>query len=132
MSLFPKELPPIVIKNVSKERVLAYGKAANDFNPLHFDEQTAKRFGYERCLAHGMLVCGMSTKLFSPWLDSRHFVKRFSVTFLRPLFVSDSVTISGKLQKNEPDEAIILITAKNGRNEVIMEGIATIAGGEAK
>lgn len=122
MTLFPNELPTIYISNITKEMVHTYGLVANDLNPIHFDEQVAKRFGYNDCIAHGMLVCGMSTKLISSWLDAHHLVKNFETTFLHPLMIGDSLTITGQFKKNKQTDAIIDIVAKNQNNIEIIRG----------
>ncbi len=128
MTLFPAELPTIDIPKITKEMVHTYGIVADDLNPIHFDEQVAKRFGYNDCIAHGMLVCGMSTKLISPWLNAHHLVKNFETTFLNPLMVGDSLTITGQFQKNNRTDAIIDIVAKNQNMIEILRGTIWIEG----
>lgn len=128
---FPEQLEDIYIEKITKEMVHTFGVVANDMNPIHFDEQVARLYGYENCIAHGMLVCGLSTKLISPWLDATHIVRNFETTFLHPLMINDSLKITGKVRKNTETEAIIELVALNQNNVEIIRAMVEIEGGKA-
>lgn len=53
----------------STEDVKAYAEVSHDWNPLHFDPESARKAGFENRLVHGMLVSSMF-----PRIISAHFV----------------------------------------------------------
>jgi len=53
----------------SSEDVKAYAEVSHDWNPLHFDPESARKAGFENRLVHGMLVSSMF-----PRIISAHFV----------------------------------------------------------
>lgn len=57
------------IRVFSSEDVKAYAEVSHDWNPLHFDSESAREAGFENRLVHGMLVSSMF-----PRIISAHFV----------------------------------------------------------
>lgn len=53
----------------SSEDVKSYAEVSHDWNPLHFDQELARKAGFENRLVHGMLVSSMF-----PRIISSHFV----------------------------------------------------------
>lgn len=53
----------------SSEDVKSYAEVSHDWNPLHFDQELARKSGFENRLVHGMLVSSMF-----PRIISSHFV----------------------------------------------------------
>lgn len=49
----------------SSEDVKAYAEVSHDWNPLHFDPESARKAGFENRLVHGMLVSSMFPRIIS-------------------------------------------------------------------
>lgn len=58
----------------SSEDVKSYAEVSHDWNPLHFDQESARKAGFESCLVHGMLVSSMF-----PRIISAHFVSSLAL-----------------------------------------------------
>jgi acyl dehydratase len=50
-----EDLSPLVKPPVTQEQLWRYANASGDFNPIHLDEEAARRVGLDGVIAHGML-----------------------------------------------------------------------------
>ena len=64
----------------TSEDVKGYAEVSHDWNPLHFDQELARKAGFENRLVHGMLVSSMF-----PRIISSHFVSSLVFTSLHLL-----------------------------------------------
>lgn len=44
---------------VSKEQLVRYAGASDDYNPIHYDDEVARSFGLPGVIVHGMLNVGL-------------------------------------------------------------------------
>ncbi|KAL0843505.1 hypothetical protein Bca101_016750 [Brassica carinata] len=65
----------------SSEDVKGYAEVSHDWNPLHFDQESARKAGFENPLVHGMLVSSMF-----PRIISAHFVSSLALVCHYPIF----------------------------------------------
>jgi acyl dehydratase len=68
-----------------------YAKVSGDVNPIHLSGLTAKAFGFERAIAHGMWVKARLLGALSGRLPDALSV---DVAFRRPLFLPSTVSLS--------------------------------------
>lgn len=48
-------------RTVTEDDVMSFARLSGDFNPLHTDEEFARRAGFGGRIAHGMLIAAMAT-----------------------------------------------------------------------
>jgi len=89
---------PVLKKKITVKRIRDYAQVSGDFNPLHVDENFARKTAFGGIVAHGMLtlayVSEMMTKLFGEdWLSSGHL----DVRFKNSACPGDELTLSGKI-----------------------------------
>jgi len=52
------QLESITKKPISRVQLAQYAGASGDLNPLHLDDDFAKKVGLDGAIAHGMLIMG--------------------------------------------------------------------------
>ena len=123
--------PPQLIKQISQEKINLYAEASGDFNPIHIDEDFAKKTPLGGTIAHGMLVLAyvsqmMASTFGQSWLSGG----KLSVRFKTPARPGDTVTVSGKVRTTEPKENETLVTCdvlcQNQDGETIITGEASV------
>lgn len=67
-----------------------YGKASGDMNPIHLWPLTAKLFGFQRHIVHGMWTKARAVAALTPQIGARPFT--VAVAFKLPLFLPAAVT----------------------------------------
>ncbi|TAK36575.1 MAG: acyl dehydratase [Chloroflexota bacterium] len=96
---------PMVVKNVTQEKINRYADASGDHNPLHIDPEFAKTTTYSGTIAHGMLsvayISEMMTQTFGrAWLAGG----KLEINFLLPVRPGDTVMAKGKIAEKTAED----------------------------
>ncbi len=122
---------PAVIKQIDQKRINWYAEASGDFNPIHINEEFAKRTPFGGTIAHGMLVLSFTSALMSnvfgaDWLSSGTLSTRFKAA-ARP---GDTITTTGTIVSIEYQGNIPCIKcnieSRNQLGEIIITGNTTV------
>jgi len=122
---------PQVVKHVSQEEINLYAEASGDFNPIHLDENFAKKTPLGGTIAHGMLILAyvsemVTTAFGRSWLDGG----KLSVRFKAPAHPGDLITVSGKVHTVEQKGNETLVSCdvhcQNQRGETVIIGEASV------
>ena len=101
---------PELKRVVRQENINLYAEASRDFNPIHVDEDFARKTPLGGTIAHGMLILAyvsqMMTNAFGQnWLSNG----KLNVRFKAPARPGDNLTVSGKIRKLESSKDQTLI-----------------------
>lgn len=93
MSADIPEVQPLS-RRVTQEAIQRYAEAAGDFNPIHVDEEFARKTPFGGTIAHGMLVLAyvsetMAAAFGRDWLAGG----RLKVRFRAPARPGDTLTV---------------------------------------
>jgi acyl dehydratase len=122
---------PELKKTVTQPDINLYAEASRDFNPLHIDEEFARKTPLGGTIAHGMLILAyvsqMLTEAFGiSWLAGG----KLGVRFKAPARPGDTVTVSGRVTKVQEagSETLvnIAINCQNQKGEAVITGEAIV------
>jgi hypothetical protein len=82
---------PAVSIYIPKDMGKRYGQVSGDLNPLHITKFMAKRFGFARPFIQGF--CAINFVLKHLTLINGHAPRELSITFVRPIFVDQTVEL---------------------------------------
>jgi acyl dehydratase len=123
----PRTVGPVTITDLVR-----FAGAGGDFNPLHHDPQFAARAGFTTNIAHGQLTAGLLAAWVSDWVGVEH-LRSFEVRFVAPVFVGDTLTLSGTVTELRPSPAgpvaTIEVTATKEDEVVVVKGAAQVLAG---
>ena len=118
-------------KEITDEVVRKFAEATGDFNPLHLDEDFAKRSIFGGRIAHGMLGAGIiSGGLGShmPGMGTTYLGQ--DLNFKKPVRLGDTVevtlTITEIKQRRRFATAKIATVLKNGAGDIAIDGTADV------
>lgn len=78
---------------VTEEKIQQFGEVSEDFNPVHFDEEYAKKTVFKGRIAHGMLSAGfISSSLVKAFGDGVIYLSQ-NVKFLKPVRIGETVEV---------------------------------------
>jgi acyl dehydratase len=126
------ELPGLRVR-LTRADLVRYAGAAGDFNPIHWNERTAREVGLPGVIAHGMLTMALASRLVTSWAGDPGAVRDCSVRFTRPVVVPDDaegavVELSGKVaQRREDGTIVVAITAHCAGRSVLGQATAIVA-----
>jgi len=111
-------------KTVTEADVLAFAGASGDLNPLHIDEEYAKRSVFGRRVAHGILTAAIISTVLggeNPGLGTI-FVE-MHIRFIRPVYIGDTVNASATVTEIvNPKRVRLLVACTNQNHEDVALG----------
>lgn len=118
-----QELPPLKI-NVTRNRVVRYAGASNDFNPIHHSDRAAKALGMPGVIAHGMWTMGAGLRIVTDWVKDPSKIISYTARFTKPLVVPDTedgviVEVSAKVVALDADVASVEVTVICGEDKLL-------------
>src|SRR5438270_9877760 len=101
-----EELSPLVKPPVTEEQLQRYANASGDHNPIHLDEEAARRVGLDNVIAHGMLSMAFLGQFVTQHLASipDAYVARLRVRFVNMVRLGDTLTCHGFVKDRGADK----------------------------
>ncbi len=113
---------------VTDEMVREFAKITGDNNPLHLDEEFAKKSIFGRRIAHGMLVASLISKVLGhdfPGAGTIYISQ--SVKFRKPVYVGDDVKVHVEVKdKNAVRRRVFLVTNVIDNGAIVISGEAEV------
>jgi acyl dehydratase len=95
---------PQLKKSISQKNINLYAQASHDFNPIHIDEDFAKKTPLGGTIAHGMLILAYVSQMMTVAFGQSWLVEgKLNVRFKAPARPGDIITVSGKICKIDKD-----------------------------
>ena len=116
-----------ITRHVAAADVEAFARITGDTNPVHLDEAYAAGTRFKRRIAHGMLTASyISALLGAEFPGPGTIYLSQSVTFLKPVFIGDTLTVTATVAAYRPEKAILTLTTecRNQAGEKVLEGQA--------
>lgn len=125
-----QRLEPLTKPPVTKVQLVKYAGASGDFNPLHTDDEFAKKIGMEGVIAHGMLVMGFLGQYVMELAGSGAELSRFRMRFGAVTRPGDRILCSATVEKvfEEHSERYVelKLKAEKSPGEVVGSGTAVL------
>jgi acyl dehydratase len=125
-------LSPLVKPPITLDQLIRYAKASGDHNPIHVDEEAARRVGLDSVIAHGMLSMAFLGQFITqqiadiPGAQLHHFRVRFA----RMVRLGDVLTCHGIVKERRSEQGREFITiecwAQNQKGEKATSGEAIV------
>ncbi|RDW19715.1 MaoC/PaaZ C-terminal domain-containing protein [Oceanobacillus chungangensis] len=85
---------------ITEEMVKQYAFLSGDNNPIHQDPQEAKKYHFQKPIAHGMLVMGFGAEIVAALAGRNCVISEYELNFVNPVFVNDSVQLIAEKREN--------------------------------
>jgi 3-hydroxybutyryl-CoA dehydratase len=111
-------------KTITEADVFGFAEACGDFNPLHIDEEYARRSRFGHRVAHGILMAGIiSTVLGSELPGVGTIFVELHIRFLKPVFLGDTVTATATVMEIiNPKRIRLFVACLNQKGEDVAIG----------
>ncbi|NNF00688.1 MAG: MaoC family dehydratase [Pyrinomonadaceae bacterium] len=118
-----------VSREITDKLIRNFAELSGDYNPIHLDEEFAKKTRFGKRIAHGMLTASFISALLGYELSVRKVVYLGqTLNFRHPAFIGDTVTATGTITNIRDDKPIVTIETicRNQNGEVLLEGEAIL------
>lgn len=118
----------VFTKTIRESDVFAFADASGDFNPLHIDEEYAKRTQFGRRIAHGILTAGIiSTVLGGVIPGVGTIFVELHTRFLKPVYFGDTLTARATVMEIvNPKRVRMLVACVNQEHLDVAVGHAVV------
>lgn len=122
------KLTPLVKPPITREQLKAYAESSLDSNPIHLDDEVAKRAGLPGVIAHGMLTMAFFGEFLHQTLAELEGgqIGEMSCRFKAMTFPGDVITLNGTVRSSSESAVEIDVESRNQKGELTANGHATL------
>ncbi len=116
-------------KTITSADIMSFAQATGDFNPVHIDDEAAKRSPFGERIAHGMLSAGLISAVLGMKLPGPGVIYMSqSLRFVRPVKIGDTITARAEVIEvmTAKKRAKLATTCRNQNGEMVLEGEALV------
>ncbi len=128
-----QELSPLVKPPITQEQLRRYADASGDYNPIHLDEQAARRVGLDSVIAHGMLSMAFLGQFVNQHIAAipGARIEHLKVRFMNMVRLGDTLTCHGVVKAQTTGEdsnqsVTIECWAQNQKGDKVTAGEAVV------
>lgn len=121
-------------KEISADMIDTFAVFSGDYNPVHMDNTYCLAHGLKSRIAHGMLILSFLSTLIGMHLPGEGAVwLSQSIDFLTPVYVGDTIAITGTVIEKSSSSALSLnlvkmkITVRNQSGQIVARGTAKVS-----
>lgn len=115
-------------KQITEADVFSFANITGDANPLHIDEEYARRSVFEQRVVHGILTAGIiSTVLGGEIPGVGTIFVELHIRFLKPVFFGDTITaVATVTEIINPRRVRLMVACRNGKGRDVALGNAVV------
>lgn len=116
-------------KTVTEADISLFAGATGDFNPLHIDEEFAKRTRFGERIAHGFLTAGLISAVLGTRLPGPGSIYLSqSLNFHKPVRIGDTITATVEVSAYNEEKRIVTLETNcyNQDGDVVLSGEAVV------
>lgn len=103
-----------------------YAGASGDFNPIHIDEEFARKVGLPHRILHGMWTMAQLARAHTDAAGGPDRLKRLSVQFRGMGALDQEVVVEGTVREVQDGRAIVDSEARQGDTRLIRNALAEL------
>lgn len=109
-------------KKIEYSDVYMFSLISGDWNPIHHDEEYAKKTKFGKRVVHGMLTSSLISNALA-LIPGKIVLIEANMKYVKPVFIGDTVTAEAEIVEELPKGRYKVKTiCKNQRNEVVVDG----------
>jgi 3-hydroxybutyryl-CoA dehydratase len=116
-------------KTILDEDVRQFAQLVGDYNPVHLDDDFAKKTRFGRRIAHGMWGASLISTVVGTQLPGPGTIYLSqSLDFKAPVFLGDTITAEATVTHVREDKPIVTLdtVCRNQRGELVLKGVAVV------
>lgn len=116
-------------KTISSEEIHRFAELSLDMNPVHVDEEVAKKTRFGRCIAHGMWGAALISAVIGTRLPGPGTIYLSqSLQFKAPVYPGDAITATVTVTNVREDKPIVTLDTlcKNQDGKTVVQGEAVV------
>jgi len=119
----------VVVHTITEEDIQVFAKLSGDYNPLHFEEDWAKKTMFGGRIAHGILTAAFISTAIGMYLPGPGTIYMSqSMRFLGPVRIGDTITarVEVVMLNDEKERVTLKTSCTNQDGKVVLDGEALV------
>jgi len=114
-------------KTITEADINGFADISGDFNPVHMDEEYAKKTFFGGRIAHGIIPVSLISAAGAK-LPGLVILLSHSSRFLKPVKIGDTITAEAEVTAARKDKGIVTLktTCTNQNGEMVVDGETTV------
>ncbi len=115
------------VKTVTETDIVLFAAVSGDLNPVHVNEEYAKKTFFGGRIAHGVIAIAVLSAAMAK-LPGLVIFLNHSSRFLKPVKIGDTITGLAEVTAVRKDKGIVTLknTCTNQKGEVVVEGESVV------
>ncbi len=115
------------VKTISESDIARFAEVSGDFNPVHMNEEYARKTLFGGRIAHGIIAVALLSAAVAK-LPGLVILLSQSSRFLKPVKIGDTITALAEVTNTRKGKGIVTLksTCTNQNGETVVEGETTI------
>ncbi len=114
-------------RTITENDLEDFAKVSQDFNPIHLDEEAAKKSIFKGKVVYGMLLGSMISAVIGTKLPGNGYIYvKQELNFLKPARIGEELTVTVKLLRKFDEKKHVELETLifNEKNELLVRGTA--------
>ena len=112
------ELPELKV-TPDKLTPVRYAGASGDFNPIHVDDEFARRVGLPGRILHGLWTMAQVARALTDAGGGPHSLQRLSIQFRGMALPEREITVSGRVSRVQDGIAFVDVEAEQDGKKIV-------------
>jgi 3-hydroxybutyryl-CoA dehydratase len=112
--------------NITEKMVEQFAEMSGDYNPVHMNEEYAKKTRFGKRIAHGMISAALISRVLAMELGNGGIYLAQDLKFLVPIYLNETVTVELFVISFRRGIAHVETIVRNEAGEIAVKGEATI------
>ena len=114
---------------ITREKIIEFARVSGDTNPIHLDAEYAKTTRFKGCIAHGVIIDAMISRVLGTMFPGRGAILlSLSTKYLKPVYPDTVITVKVTILAINEDKPILTFKTEaiDQSNESVAEGQAVV------
>ncbi|MBL7545163.1 MAG: MaoC family dehydratase [Bdellovibrionaceae bacterium] len=112
---------------VTDQMVRKFADMCGDFNPIHLDDEYAKKTRFKQRIAHGMIVGALFSRALNENMGEGGIYLSQTLKFLSPVFINDTLELEFHVTAMRKEKGIATVeTLAKKKGELCVKGEAIV------
>lgn len=120
------ELPPLQKGPITRQHLVEWCAAENDYYPLHYDERVAERMKLPGTPIQGTMKVALIGQMLQRWLGARGKLQGLSARYSGIDLEGETLTARARVEAVDGSTVTLAVWVENSRGERHTSGQATV------
>jgi len=115
---------------MDRDTYFVYNRLINNINPLHSDEDYARRLGFKDIVVAGVYTFSFIPKMIEDWLEGPFMIRGVEIRYRNPIYIGETIVQKAHVVKKveEGDKRYLKceVSVEDGKGEQLTSAVVFV------